>query len=140
MTRQKGSTRPRGRTDSGLTPPSPGNTSCTSNGNACVYNSSDNHYQIGLRIPQEAARINWNGGTNAFCWPVPLGDQEPLQGGSSWSGARGSGIDVSATDRAGQHMGHCVQGAPNNNYWVKCILTSGTDFDSATDYGIVCMK
>ena len=125
-----------GDSDSGLSPPSSGSTSCTNNGKACVYNSGGSFYQIGLKIPDSATYVSWGGDSNHMCWPVSLGDPDPNLGGDAWD----SGIDKFSNDNAGSHMGHCVNGAPDNGYRVSCMITVGTDYGSNTHYGIVCMK
>ncbi len=131
-----------GETDTGLTPPSVGNVSCTANNKACVHNVRGEFFQIGLKIPDDAAKIGWGSGTNAMCWPVPLGDSDPARSGNDeWdSGIVKHGQDQGAPRSDG--MGHCLTGnAPQTpNFNVSCIITAGTKTGSATGYGIVCMK
>jgi hypothetical protein len=76
------------------------------------------------------------GNTDSFCWPVPLGDQEPLL--NDWD----SGIAGFGVDSGGQGMAHCVTNGPTTPLTsdIICIKTEGTDMISATNYGVVCMK
>jgi hypothetical protein len=131
-----------GEKETGLTKPSSGDVSCTANNKACVHNVRGDFFQVGLKIPDDAAQIGWGGGTNAMCWPVPLGDSDPSRSGNDeWD----SGIVKHGQDRgspASEGMGHCLTGnAPKTpNYNVSCIITAGTKARSSTGYGIVCMK
>ncbi len=118
------------------TPGTVDSTSCTDNNSACIRNVGGNYFMIGIEVPSDATRIDWGPESDEMCWPVPLGDQDPLNGGS-WD----SGIDAFSMDDAGNEVGHCVQGAPSDTERrYACLLTVGADSTSDTDYGIVCLK
>ncbi|MFB6214225.1 MAG: hypothetical protein ABEJ07_06745 [Candidatus Nanohaloarchaea archaeon] len=123
-----------GISEGGLSKPSAGNTDCTNGGNyTCIHNEGGEFFEMGITIPQEAARLSWGGNTNAFCSVTALGDADykrSLQGITNYS-----------YDMAGSNMAHCVDGAPDNNRHVMCVQTATTRVTSDTaDIGVMCMK